>query len=250
MQELYEMIFKRKSFRRFDNSLSLSENELKAVENQLSRLNCLIENIHVKYQIVKREETTCKRGEYCLLVYSERKENYLLNIGYIMEQLDLWMAFRNIGVCWYGMGKPYEQTYKGLDYAIMLAFGKGHPEEFRKDYTKAKRKALGDIWFGEDFADIGNVVRYSPSACNSQPWRVVCADHTIKVYRTTQVKSIIPKDKIPYYNSIDIGIFLCFLEITLTEKGVSFERKLCQSQEIDQDLIEIANYKINNRTID
>jgi len=244
MQDLYNMTFKRKSFRRFDNSLSLSEDELKAVENQLSRLNRLTEDIRVEYRIVKREKTSCKRGEYCLLVYSECKENYLLNIGYTLEQLDLWMASQDIGACWYGMGKPDEQTYHRLDYVIMLAFGKGHLEEFRKDYTKAKRKALSDIWVGEDFASIGNVVRYAPSACNSQPWRVEFAEHTIKVYRTTKVKSIMPKNKVAYYNSIDMGIFLCFLEIAMTEKGVAFERTLYQIRDAKQDFIEVANYSI------
>lgn len=75
------MIFKRKSFRLFDNSLSLSAEELKSVKKYLDRLVRLTDNISMEYRIVKREETTCKRGEYCLLIYSECKENYLLNVG-------------------------------------------------------------------------------------------------------------------------------------------------------------------------
>lgn len=238
------MIFKRKSFRRFDHTLSLSKIELQQIDEQLNKLLPLVENINVKYRIVKREETTCKRGEYCLLVYSERKENYLINTGYILEQLDLWMASKNIGACWYGMGKTTELQCDGLDYVIMLAFGKGHLAEFRKDYRKAKRKELETIWNDDSFMDVANIVRYAPSACNSQPWRIFSEDNNIQIYRSTQVRSIIPKDKLSYYNSIDMGIFLCFMEIVLMKEGYKFNRMLCGEQKKGEDLIEVANYKI------
>lgn len=244
MHGLYDMIFKRKSFRRFDAALSLSNEELQKIEQQLYKLSHLVENIDIKYQIVERENTTCKRGEYCLLVYSEKKENYLLNVGYVLEQLDLWMASENIGACWYGMGKTTERQLDGLDYVIMLAFGKGHSAEFRKDYTKAKRKELEVIWSGENLVDVANVVRYAPSACNSQPWRVFCKSDSIEIYRSTQVRSIMPEDKRPYYNSIDMGIFLCFMDITLKNKGYEFKRVLHAKQKNDEDLIAVASYEI------
>lgn len=88
------------------------------------------DNIVVKYRIVPREETTCKRGEYCLLIYSEEKENFLLNIGYMVEQLDLYLANKDIGVCWYGMGKTQESDYGNLKFVIMLALGKGQLGDF------------------------------------------------------------------------------------------------------------------------
>lgn len=52
--------------------------------------------------------------------------------------------------------------------------------------------------------DVANVVRYAPSACNSQPWRVFCGSGLIEIYRSTQVRSMIPENKRPYYNSIDM----------------------------------------------
>jgi hypothetical protein len=244
LHDLYGMIFKRKSFRRFDDTLSLSNEELQKIEQQLYKLIPLVVDINIKYQIVKREKTTCKRGEYCLLVYSEKKENYLLNVGYVLEQLDMWMASENIGACWYGMGKTTERQYDGLDYVIMMTFGKGRSVEFRKDYTKAKRKELEIIWNGECFVDVANVVRYSPSSCNSQPWRVFCESDDIHIYCSTQVRSMIPKVRRPYYNSIDMGIFLCFMEIALKNKGYEFIRMLCAGQKKDEELIAVADYRI------
>ncbi len=245
LYNLYNMIFKRKSFRRFNNNLSLSVEELQEIEQQINKLIPLLQDVKIKYRIVKRQETTCKRGEYCLLVYSEQKENYLLNVGYILEQLDLWMASRSIGVCWYGMGKPDKLQYDGLDYVIMLAFGKGRPEEFRKDYTKAKRKDLEMIWSGEHIPDVTNVVRFAPSACNTQPWRVVCESGHIRIFRSTEVRSIIPKEKLPFYNSIDMGIFLCFMEIALRYTQYKFKRILYNEEMYDAEQLEIAQYTIH-----
>ena len=244
MYNLHDMIFKRKSFRRFDNSLSLSSEELQKIEQHLNILVPLLDDIKIKYRIVNREETTCKRGEYCLLVYSEQQEKYLLNIGYNLEQIELWMASQNIGVCWYGVGKTDKLKYDGLDYVIMLAFGKGRPEEFRKDYTKAKRKELEIIWSGEHIPNVTNVVRFAPSACNSQPWRVVFENQLIRIFRSTEVKSIFPKEKLLLYNCIDMGIFLYFMELALSHEQYKFERVLCGKDNFNKKEIEIAQYTI------
>jgi len=119
-KEYYKMIFKRKSFRRFNDTLKLSNEELHDIEEKIKCLISLVDNIEVKYRIVPRAETTCKRGEYCLLIYSQEKANYLLNLGYMFEQLDLYLASKDIGVCWYGMGKTQEAEYENLKFVIMM----------------------------------------------------------------------------------------------------------------------------------
>lgn len=243
-KEYYKMIFKRKSFRRFNDTLKISNDELDDIENKIKGLIPLIDNIGVKYSIVPREETTCKRGEYCLLIYSEEKENFLLNIGYMFEQLDLYLASKDIGVCWYGMGKTQESEYEKLKFVIMIALGKGQPSEFRRDYTKCKRKETQEIWSGvSGLETIAEVVKYAPSACNTQPWRVVYEKNKLKIYRITNVKSIMPKDKVSFYNSIDMGIFLYFLELTLLYNQISFQRFLCTEEDKDE-LIPIAIYNL------
>ena len=243
-KEYYKMIFKRKSFRKFNDTLKLSNDELRDIDEKVKNLISLVDNINVKYRIVRREETTCKRGEYCLLIYSEEKEKFLLNIGYMFEQLDLYLADKDIGVCWYGMGKTQELEYENLKFVIMMALGKGQPSEFRRDYTKCKRKETQEIWNGvSGLESIAEVVKYAPSACNTQSWRVVCEKNKLKIYRTTNIKSIMPKDKVAFYNSIDIGIFLYFLELALLYNHISFQRFLCKEQDKAQ-LIPIAIYNL------
>ena len=46
-----------------------------------------------------------KKQEKVILLYSEEKENYLMNIGYLGEQLDLYLASLNIGSLWFGLNK-------------------------------------------------------------------------------------------------------------------------------------------------
>lgn len=246
LKELYDMIFKRKSFRRFNNELSIPKEELDDIKKEIQNLNPLIKGIEIKYNIVQREQTTCKRGEYCLLIYSEEKEHYLLNIGYMFEQLDLYLASRNIGVCWYGMGKVNEIHYKNLKYVIRMALGKGEESEFRKDYKKSKRKEIRDIWNGDLSFEIGDFVKYAPSACNTQPWRVICENKTLNVYRTTEVKSIMPKEKVPFYNSIDMGIFLYFLDFALDHNGILFKRTLSPENN-NSSLIPVATYILEKK---
>ena len=246
MNDLYDMIFKRKSFRRFNNITKLTNAELQDMKHYIDSLKPLVDGIKTEYRIVPRERTTCKRGEYCLLIYSEEKESYLLNVGYMFEQLDLYLASKNIGVCWYGMGKINEPLYPNKNYVIMMAFGKASEDEFRKDYRKCRRKETKDIWVGDLNLQVGEIVKYAPSACNTQPWKVVCKDNTINIYRMTGVKSIMPQNKTAYYNTIDMGIFLYFLELVLSHMGITFHRimKSENDKKTDAEFVSVAAYRI------
>ena len=132
MDELYyDMIFKRKSFHIFSGVSRLSDEEIKEILCHIQKLQPLVNGINPEFRIVPRAQTSCKRGEYCILIYSEMKEHYLHNVGYMAEQLDLWLAAKNIGACWYGMGKTSEMKYNGLDFVIMIAIEKVE-EDFKK----------------------------------------------------------------------------------------------------------------------
>ena len=229
-KDLYEMIFKRKSFHLFRNigNNHLTEKELNDIEKEFAKFKPLVKDIKVKIKIVKKE-SILRGQEYCILFYSEKKDNYLQNIGYLGEQLDLYLVSKNIGTLWFGIGKSDEQKLDGLDFVIMIAIAKvDSADKFRKDMFKSKRKELSEIWAGESFMDIANIVRFAPSACNTQPWKVEATKKEIKVfrYRKEGKRGIMPKDKVIYYNQIDIGIFLCFLELCLEHNNIDNKREL------------------------
>ena len=246
---LYDMIFKRKSFHLFRNigDKKISDEELKDIEEYFSKLKPLVDDIKVKIKIVK-EGVTCRRGqEYCILFYSEKKENYLQNIGYLGEQLDLYLVSKNIGTLWFGIGKVEEKTLDGLDYVIMIAISKVDQEDkFRKDMFKSKRKELEEIWIGNHYLNVADIVRFAPSACNTQPWLVEATEDELKVYRYKKEgkRGIMPKDKVIFYNQIDIGIFLCFLELCLNKEKIEFDRIIYIEENHENSKNQAAIYKL------
>ena len=243
------MIFKRKSFHLFRDigNESLSDEEIKDIEDAFLKVKPLIPDIKVKMKLVK-DSTTCFRGqEYCILFYSEEKDNYLQNIGYIGEQLDLYLVSKNIGTLWFGIGKVKEKEIDGLKFVIMMAIAKiDSPSKFRKDMYKSKRKEVSEIWNGDSYLEIADIVRFAPSACNTQPWYVEANEKEIKVsrYRKEGKRGIMPKDMVIYYNQIDIGIFLYFLELCFEHNQISYQREMFVEEDHEQEMNLTAIYHL------
>ena len=160
------------------------------------------------------------------MFYSERKEGYLQNIGYLGEQIDLYLASKNIGTLWFGIGRPKDMQVNGMDFVIMISIAKMSEENFRKDVFKAKRKPLHEIWRGSTLG-VAEIARFAPSACNTQPWMVENIGKDLMVYRFKQPgkRGIMPTNAVSFYNRIDIGIFMCFLELCLAKQEIRFIRK-------------------------
>ena len=235
---LYPMIFKRKSFHVFKNTgdEKITLEELNDLLNAFKSFQPLVDNIRVELKV--EEKTGGVLGqEYCLAFYSEIKDHYLENVGYLGEQLDLYCVSKNIGTLWFGMGKAEKKQWDHLDYVIKIAIKKMDDEtKFRKDMYSAKRKSLQEIWQGDFYKSIGDIVRFAPSAINSQPWFVEANEHELKVSRTN---TIIPKIK--YFNHIDMGIFLCFLDLCLHHENISFSRTLYKDEYL---------YKVGEKHVD
>lgn len=249
-EELYKMIFKRKSFHLFRNigNDRISANEVEQIEKAYQTLTPLCPEIKTAIRIVPAADTSCKRGQqYCILLYSEKKERYLQNIGYLGEQLDLYLVSQNIGTLWFGIGKANEDSYEGLDFVIMIAISKIDDEKkFRKDMFKSKRKSINEIWFGEPVNGVSDIVRFAPSACNTQPWIVEHTDTVLNIYRYKKQgkRGIMPAAKVAYFNQIDMGIFLCFLELCLQHEAIPYEVQLFTDNGLDEEKTLNAVYKL------
>ncbi|MBO7219336.1 MAG: nitroreductase [Clostridia bacterium] len=227
---LYNMIFKRKSFHIFKDTATISNEEIDLIYKAYKTFTPLDGNIKTEIRIVKESETSCTRGgEYCILMYSEAKGNYLQNIGYLGEQLDLYLASLDIGALWFGIGKVNENVIdNNMQYVIMFNIAKMPKDKFRRDMFKSKRKPLDEVYSGTKYGDIINIARFSPSACNSQPWYVEENENKITIYRYQKPgkRGIMPKDKVIYYNKIDIGIFALILELCFNNAGIEYERQV------------------------
>ena len=243
----YKQIFKRKSFHFFKERENISDNEIKDLIEFITNVKRLDNDIKTNIIIVPEQETTCKRGgQYCILFYSEKKNEYLRNIGYIGEQIDLYLTSQNIGALWYGIGKPQNMQVEGLDFVIMISIAKMPEDKFRKDMFKSKRKPLNEIWYGNTLG-VAEIVRFTPSACNSQPWIVENTGKELLIYRYKKPgkRGIMPAEKVRYYNKIDIGIFIFFLEVCLKHENYSYEKVFYEDTTDDSvEKILIAKYLI------
>ena len=111
---------------------------------------------------------------------------------------------------------------------------------------KAKRKPLDQIWVGNTLG-VAEIARFSPSACNSQPWFVKNENDilTVSRYKQPGKRGIMPANAVSYYNRIDLGIFLCILELCMAKNGIDFERTLFVDDGADKEYIKSAEYRIS-----
>lgn len=243
MKELLNSIFMRKSVRKYSEE-KLSLDQLADIEGYLGEVKPLIPSISTQFEIVPCSDTNCKfNAEYCLLCYSEKKDLWLTNVGYMLEQWELYLASIGVGVCWYGMGKVEEDQKDGLTYAIMLSFGKCD-DDFRKDTSEFKRNKVSDFWKNISDKKLGEIVRLAPSAVNSQPWCVEQNGNELHVYREKGNTPILSGVLFKHWNKVDIGIFMCYLEIALESVGYTFNRELHPETD-DKKRVLVATYTLS-----
>jgi len=180
---LNEMIYRRKSCRSFTDRPVDGE----MMEKILSfEMKPLYPDIKVRMDIVSRDKVRCIcpwTTPQLIAVYSEEAEGYLENIGFLFQQMDLYLQSLGLGVCWLGMGRMNPRTAEevpGMRFVILLAFGYPKGEQLRRNSREFKRKSMEKI---ADKADPRlEPARLAPSAVNSQPWFFVHEDNTIHVY--------------------------------------------------------------------
>ena len=202
--DLADQIYKRKSCRKYLND----KIDLTTIEEFLSNVNPLISEIDYSYDILTSDNVSSKmiwNSPHYLAIYSERKENYGVNVGFVFEQVSLFMQSIGIGSCWVGMGSPKEEN---PDFVILMAFGKSN--NFERDVTQFKRKNLSEI------TDINDErlepARLAPSAINMQPWYFKHSEEGFDVFKVKH--SFLKRKIVARWNDIDIGIALAHMYVS------------------------------------
>lgn len=212
--DLASQIYKRKSCRKYlDDEIDTS-----AIEEFLDNVKVLTPEINYSYKILTRDDVSIKnrwKAPYYLAIYSEKKKNHGVNIGFIFQQVSLLMQSMDIGSCWVGIDSVKE---KNPEFVILIAFGKS--KDYTRDINKFKRKKLSEISDVED--EKLKPAQLAPSAINSQPWYF---KHTNEGYDVYKAKHNIVKRKIlGKWNDIDVGIALAHLYVS-NEDTFQFEFK-------------------------
>lgn len=230
---LQETIYKRQSVRSYDSTQLDDEtiSEIKDfIDNNTKALNS---NISYSYEIVTAENIKTIlpwKAPHYLLLYSEEKENYLENIGFIFQQVDLFLQSKALGSCWIGMASPknFETKDNRQKFIITISFGK--TEEDYRQINEFKRNDLKDI---SDKVDEKLIhAQLAPSATNSQPWYFTHNDDgSYNIYRRKQ--NLIKRRFTEKWNKIDIGISLAHLYVANRKTFKFFIRN---------DADELSNY--------
>lgn len=180
---LNEMIFKRKSCRSFTGVL-VDAATIETIKG--FPMKPLYPEIKIHWDIVPRNQVKCIcpwTTPQVITIYSEEVEGYLENIGFLFQQMDLFLQTLGLGVCWLGMGRMNPKTtteVEGMKFVIMLSLGHPKGDQLRQDLKGFKRKSMEQI---TDTPDPRlEPARLAPSAVNSQPWYFTHEGDTIHVY--------------------------------------------------------------------
>jgi nitroreductase len=209
----YEAIFKRKSVRKFDLT-PFDEGLLREIAAYTDTIQLMFEGIKVEFKLLPgnlvRNLFPVKAPHY-IVIFSEDKDGYLTNAGFMMQQLDLYLSKSGIGSCWMGMAKPVKEILEKseLEFVTALLFGKAKVPLHRHSISEFKRKPMDSITNITNMDDLLEAVRLAPSATNSQPWYFTTSDGYIHAHcvRSGPVKGLIYNK----LNKIDLGIAICHL---------------------------------------
>lgn len=221
-EQLYEAIFQRKSIRKYDMALLPAET-IAALQKFTKEIKPLDEGIKIEFSYLTTDDVKNLlpvKAPHYICLYSEKKGDYLMNAGFLLQQIDLYLSANDLGSCWLGMAKPSKQVPEmkdGLEFIIMIAFGNADEPVHRTSISEFNRKKMAAISIFDDADDLLEPVRLAPSASNSQPWLFSGSPENITVSR--EKLNLIRASIYGKMNQIDIGIALAHLWLSCGHQG-------------------------------
>ncbi len=224
-KNLYETIFKRKSIRQYDLT-PLDEHKLGQIMAHTSALKPLHDDIKIEMKLVSQKDVKglfLAKAPHYLAVFSEAKDGYLTNAGFMLQQMDLFFSANGIGSCWQGVAKPTKEilSRSKLEFVILLAFGKPKERLHRESVSEFKRKPLGEITDVKDSDEFLEPARLAPSAVNRQQWFFTGNAGTLHAYRAKS--SILTAFMFDRMSKISMGIAICHVWIAAKHLGKEVE---------------------------
>lgn len=227
---LYQMIFKRRSIRKYKKE-QVPEQLLRDILHFGSNVLRLAPDIKTKLEVKESLDGRLPikglwkvEAPYYLVFYSEEKEGYLANGGYILETILLYMTGKGLGSCYMGDVRLSEPNPEGMKMVIMVAFG--YPKNLLyRDPATAKRLSLKELCVfkeeaGESMKNVLKAIRLAPSALNSQPWRFIVCKDRIYIF---SCREFFPSNRLSSMRELSIGIMLAHLSIAAEEMWLGWK---------------------------
>ena len=226
---MFEAIFSRKSIHHFIQE-KLEWDVIADVLAFADSLPMFIEGMAVEFKLVSNIEAKqgfhgplAIKAPYYICISSEVKDDYLINAGYLMQQLNLYITSKGLGACFVELaspGKSLKSTMK-YDYVVALAFGKTSEALYRQS-SEAKRLPEKDVIVYKeevtpDIKQILTAARLAPSIYNSQPWRFVVYKNRIHIFAK---KNVLLTRVLDFNKKLDMGVMMANLLLAAEELWV------------------------------
>lgn len=220
--DLHSIVYQRKSIRKYDLT-PLADSTMAEIKEFVRSLRPLDATIKTAMKFVSQTEVHHNllriKAPHYLVAFSENKAGYLTNIGFMLQQLDLFLAAKGIGSCWQGIPRPTNEVRASseLEFVIVMSFGMAREPLYRNSIQEFKRKPLDKISNITGLNDLLEPVRLAPSATNSQPWFFTGDHHLLHAYcvKTNFLKALIYEKM----NQVDMGIALYHLWLAAQTSG-------------------------------
>ena len=250
---IVEIIKERRSIRNY-KPLVLEDKDKNKIMDYINTLKGPF-NTKVRFQLVEEssiaEKSGGKIGTYGFIkgattyiaAIAEEEGGYLEDIGYMLEELILYVTDLGLGTCWLGgtfnRGQFSQHLMIKNNEVLPIVTPIGFPKEKMSLMEKAirftagsnNRKPWTELFYNRDFSsplkeneagkygEALEMVRLAPSASNKQPWRIIKENnqwHFYLKYSKGYAEGL-------GFNiqKVDIGIAMCHFEMTLRELGVN-----------------------------
>lgn len=225
--DLYDAIIKRKSIRHFEDR-TIPVDVINTILDYARNVEALNESIDINIEIVE-----CNRNvfsaPYYVALYSEIKNGYAENAGYIMQQIVMYLTAMGLGTCYQVfVGNVAKRDATGKHRVITVAFGYTKEDIFRDALTASRLTQEEICIFKEkpnnNIFKLIEAIRMSPSSMNSQPWRIVVYKNHIHLFSK---KAVIPKHDT--VTRINIGIAIANLSMAADNQWIDIKKKKLSS---------------------
>ena len=126
--DLSSNIYKRKSVRKYSGE-PVDQQTAQNILDFCKQAKPLFPEIRVEAQVVQKDQVRFYfpwKAPQLLAIFSENKPGFLENVGFIFQQVELYLHSLGFGACWMGLGKFRKNEtpqVEGMDFVIFIAFG-------------------------------------------------------------------------------------------------------------------------------
>ena len=105
----------------------------------------MVTGIKTEFKIISPHQVTRKfsnKAPYFIAAFSEAKDAYKVNIGFMLQQMDLYFSSNGLGSCWLGIPQPTKDVVDSsdLEFIILMSFGNSKEALHRTNVSEFKRK--------------------------------------------------------------------------------------------------------------